>query len=204
VKSLFPPVSVIRRLGCSIIAGSATESSKNRANNSIEWVLSPSWRHLNLLDNSPNWAIIKAEMKQNKIIIVAVDNDNVFQLIGKALANHAESQPIVRVTSATELGSMLSSGQKVSGIVPDAAHILIVDELLLQCQPDPAPWAATTNSGTRMLIIVLIDRDDQKTINKYQGLGANMCILKSQVESELSQTLTMLGDFLAVVQAPQV
>jgi hypothetical protein len=142
-------------------------------------------------------------MKQNKIILVAEEDDSVFKLVSKALAETGQNHPILRVRSSQELGDLVSVGQMAGGAVPDAAYILIVDEALLQSDSlGFTSWMTRTDLRTRMVVVVLVDQEDPATVNKYQGLGASVCILRSKVEAELSETVCGLGSFLAVVQGP--
>lgn len=142
-------------------------------------------------------------MKQNKTILVAEDSDHIFGLISKALDATPLVHPIIRIKTSRELGELLSAGAAAPGSAADAAYILIVDELLLQSEdPGFVSWVVRGDLRPRVLVIVLVEKDDQKTVNKYQGMGASLCILKSDVESDLSDTVSKLGSFLAVVQGP--
>jgi hypothetical protein len=142
-------------------------------------------------------------MKQNKIILVAEEDDSVYALVDKALAGNGQNHPILRVKSGQEMRDLVSVGRMAGGAIPEAAYILIVDESLLQSDEKGfLSWMTVADLRARTVVVVLVDQEDPATVNKYQGLGASMCIVKSKVEAELSATVSGLGSFLTVVQGP--
>jgi DNA-binding NarL/FixJ family response regulator len=143
-------------------------------------------------------------MKQNKIILVAESDDSVFTLISDALVRTSRVYPVVRMKTSRELADLLTVGQGAAGVVTDATYILIVDEAFLESEGrEFIPWMSRSDLRTRMLVLVLVAREDDRTVNRFQAMGASVCILKSQAQEVLSETVGKLGSFLAVVQGPQ-
>jgi CheY-like chemotaxis protein len=140
-------------------------------------------------------------MKQNKVILVAESDDAMYSLISKALETTAV-HTVLRIAGRGDLADFLSGSQPGKRLIPNVAYILILDENCITLDDKRMLPDVADDLLAKIPIIVFLDSDNEKCIDRYQALGASICILKPRDEAELKDTIAKLAGFLDVVQTP--
>jgi CheY-like chemotaxis protein len=140
-------------------------------------------------------------MKQSKVILVAESDDVMYSLISKALEITA-THTVLRLAGRDDLADFLSGSQSGKRLIPNVAYTLILDENCITMDDKRMLPDVADDLLTKIPIVVLLDSDNEKCIDRYQALGASICILKPRDEAELKDTIAKLAGFLDVVQTP--